>query len=238
MVVQTMKGGDRVRRFLFFVCCLAVLLCGCAPSDDLSGEVQSEEDTGGSSCDHTARLAYYEERAEELERELLALKTEIYVGRVEYEEKLGRLERELAELREETQGGEVPSGGTITPTPESDFRYTVGNGVATVTEYVGNARAVRIPSVLGGYPVRAIGDRAFADHTSLTSVIIPDSVEQIGWFSFAGCVMLERVAIPSSVTSVSYGAFQNCRQTLAVVCPSGSYAEQYARSYGFTVETA
>ena len=224
-----------MKKLLILWCALLLLLCGCGAS----GNEPPEAETGGTACDHTAQLAYYEQRAEALERELLALKTELYVSRVEYEEKLTRLENELENLREENPpSGEVPSGGAISSSPESDFRYTVGNGAATVTEYVGKAREVCIPSTLGGYPVRAIGDRAFAEQTSLASVVIPDGVEQIGWFSFAGCVMLGRVAIPASVTSVSYGAFQNCRQTLTVVCLSGSYAEQYARSYGFAVQTA
>lgn len=221
-----------MKRGLILWCVLLMLLCGCTVSgDEATGDEATGDETGGVSCDHTAQLAYYEQRAEELERELLALKTEIYVSRVEYEEKLTRLENELETLRED-----VPSGGTPTPSPTADFRYTVGNGVATVTEYVGNAREVCIPSALGGYPVRAIGDRAFADHTTLVSVVIPDGVEQIGWFSFAGCVLLDRVVIPPSVLSVSYGAFQNCRQTLTVVCVGGSYAEQYAISYGFAVQ--
>lgn len=223
-----------MKKIWALLCCLSVLLCGCAASDGGG----SEEGEGTTVCDHTARFAYYEELAETLEREILALKAELYVNRVEYEAELERLEAELESIRGEVQppDEELPAGGEITVSPESDFRYTVGNGVVTVTQYVGKDREVRIPSTLGGYPVRVIGDRAFADLVSPVSVTVPDGVTQIGWFGFSGCVMLERVALPASVTSIAYGAFQNCRQDLTLICPDGSYAEQYARSYGFAVE--
>ena len=78
--------------------------------------------------------------------------------------------------------------------------------------------------------------RAFADCRTLTAVAIPDGVTQIGWFAFSGCVMLERVTLPESLAAICYGAFQNCKSTLTVTCAVGSYAEQYAQSYGFAVK--
>ena len=44
-----------------------------------------------------------------------------------------------------------------------------------------------IPPTLGGKPVTSIGDFAFYNCSSLTSVTIPDSVKSIGYHAFDGC---------------------------------------------------
>jgi hypothetical protein len=83
-----------------------------------------------------------------------------------------------------------------------DYTYTITNGEATITGYTGAGGDVAIPDTLGGYPVIAIGNDAFRDHTSLTSITIPDSVISIGNNAFRGCTSLTSIAIPDSVTSI------------------------------------
>ena len=55
-----------------------------------------------------------------------------------------------------------------------------------------------------------IGDYAFGECYSLTSVVIPDSVTSIGYSAFAGCTSLTSVTIPSSVTYIEDTAFYDC----------------------------
>ena len=213
---------------------LCLLLCGCIRNEPQKEE--PEEPSGGSETGESAensetlraQLIYYEELVVDLQAELLNLKTELYASRVEYEARIAELEAQKA-----------PSGGGNGSSQASaDFQYTVTNGFATVTAYVGAETEVEIPATIDGYTVTAIGDRAFLDHFKLTSVTLPKTVTSIGWFAFSGCIALEQITVPAAVSSISYGAFQNCPSTMQMNCTSGSYAEQYARSYGIRVGTS
>ena len=57
--------------------------------------------------------------------------------------------------------------------------------------------------------VISIGDSAFENCTSLTSVTIPDSVTSIDYSAFENCTSLTSVTIPNSVTSICDSAFYN-----------------------------
>lgn len=58
--------------------------------------------------------------------------------------------------------------------------------------------------------VTSIGDYAFSDCNSLTSVVIPDSVTSIGNDAFSGCDSLASVVIPDSVTRIGDNVFSGC----------------------------
>ena len=76
-----------------------------------------------------------------------------------------------------------------------------------------------IPSTYNGLPVTRIGNSAFSDCTSLTSVTIPDSVTSIGNEAFLGCRNLTSITIPDSVTSIGSSAFRNCTNLTSVTIP-------------------
>ena len=75
--------------------------------------------------------------------------------------------------------------------------------------------SVTIPS-----SVTSIGESAFYNCSSLTSVTIPSSVTSIGKSAFYNCRSLTSVTIPSSVTSIGKSAFYNCRSLTSVTLPS------------------
>ena len=68
--------------------------------------------------------------------------------------------------------------------------------------------------------VTSIGDNAFADCSKLTSVTIPNSVTSIGSSAFYGCSSLTSVTIPNSVTSIGYYAFYECSSLTSVTIPN------------------
>ena len=68
----------------------------------------------------------------------------------------------------------------------------------------------------------SIGERAFYNCTSLTSVTIPSSVMSIGGSAFSGCTSLTSIEIPNSVTSIGYGAFYDCSSLKTINCEASS----------------
>ena len=67
--------------------------------------------------------------------------------------------------------------------------------------------------------VTSIGNYAFYNCTSLTSVSIPDSVTDIGEYAFMGCSSLINATIPNSVTSIGNYAFSDCTSLTSVSIP-------------------
>ena len=60
------------------------------------------------------------------------------------------------------------------------------------------------------YSVTSVGNSAFEDCISLTSITIPNSVTSIAGYAFNGCISLTSITIPNSVTSIGMCAFRHC----------------------------
>ena len=69
--------------------------------------------------------------------------------------------------------------------------------------------------------VTSIGDYAFACCSSLTSITIPNSVTSIGDFAFYECSKLTSITIPNSVTSIGKWAFKGCSSLKSIKIPKG-----------------
>jgi len=106
-----------------------------------------------------------------------------------------------------------------------DWTYTVSNNQATITGYTGAGGALTIPSELGGYAVKQVGNGwppVFGyQNTSVTSVIIPNSVTTIGDYAFSNCTGLTgTLTIPNSVTSIGISAFAGCTGLTSITIPN------------------
>lgn len=70
---------------------------------------------------------------------------------------------------------------------EGDFTYTVSGSEATITGYTNSGVNTNLvlPETLGGYPVVAIGNRAFENQNGLTSITISKDIRTLGEACFA-----------------------------------------------------
>ncbi|MBE6633653.1 MAG: leucine-rich repeat domain-containing protein [Ruminococcaceae bacterium] len=143
-----------------------------------------------------------------------------------YEKRIELLEAMLSYYEKQTEADRQQSA-----TEETLFTYSIENGIATVTGYTGRERHISVPAMLGGAPVRVIGESAFRNG-AFEEVYLPNGLERIDWFAFQGCRALRLVEIPASVSAIGYDAFSYCSNELRVRCPADSYAAGYAISAG------
>ena len=98
-------------------------------------------------------------------------------------------------------------------------KTVIKRGVTSIGDYAfdncTSLTSITIPS-----SVTSIGNRAFMNCTSLTSITIPSSVTSIGDLAFDNCTSLTSITIPSSVTSIGVGAFMACTSLTSITIPS------------------
>ena len=107
--------------------------------------------------------------------------------------------------------------------PWEDFRdnietIIINDGVTIIGDYAfydcNSLTSVTIPD-----SVTSIGDNAFYNCSSLIGITIPDSVSSIGSEAFYHCDCIKNISVPDSVTLISYGAFEHCYSLTSVTIP-------------------
>ena len=85
----------------------------------------------------------------------------------------------------------------------------------TLIAYISKEKNYIIPN-----SVTNIGDGAFWDCESLTSINIPDGVTNIGNGAFLGCKLLTNINIPDGVTNIGNAAFWGCESLTSINIPN------------------
>lgn len=88
-----------------------------------------------------------------------------------------------------------------------------------------------LTSIVISNSVVSIGDGAFK-FSSLSNIVIPDSMTSIGSGAFWGCCSLSNVVVPDSVTSIGNGAFRSCSSLSNVIIPNSVTSIGNSTFYG------
>ena len=102
---------------------------------------------------------------------------------------------------------------------ESIKKVIINDGVTSIGNYAfedcSSLTSIEIPN-----SVTSIGGQAFSNCSSLTSIEIPDGITSIEGGAFEYCSSLTSVTIPNSVTSIGGQTFQNCSSLTSVTIPN------------------
>ena len=112
----------------------------------------------------------------------------------------------------------------------------VADGVTSIGNYA-FSDCESLSSIVMPESVTSIGDYAFYYCTSLSSIDLPESVTSIGDRAFSYCHSLGSIDLPESVTSIGYEAFYDCESLSSIDLPEsvtsiGDRAFSYCHSLG------
>lgn len=118
--------------------------------------------------------------------------------------------------------------------PESDTPWFQNvDGVLYFDEslYDGSGE-LEVPAYVDGEPVTSLGKKCFAGCDTLTSVILPDTLQTIDDRAFANCPSLRGIFIPEQVTYIGTDAFFKCTALEAVSIPGSVNEIKSGAFYG------
>lgn len=101
------------------------------------------------------------------------------------------------------------------------FTYEIKNGEVTITGCAKNTTGkVVIPDTIEGYPVTAIGEKAFYQQGKITEVVLPDTVKTIHDYGFANCTSMTAIQLSAKLSQINYNAFYDCISLTGVHFPA------------------
>jgi hypothetical protein len=99
---------------------------------------------------------------------------------------------------------------------QAQYTFTTnGDGSLNIAQYTGPGGAVVIPDTTNDLPITSIGDAAFFNNSTLTSVMVGTNVASIAdqAFSYSS---LTTVTLPASVTNIAFDSFLDCNSLTAI----------------------
>ena len=102
---------------------------------------------------------------------------------------------------------------------DGEFVYYISNNNASVVGYIGDKKAVEIPSSVDDIPVTSISDNGFADVTTIESIKVPSSITNIGSFAFSYCTGLKSIELPQNLVTIGSYAFNHCTSLESCIIP-------------------
>ena len=110
----------------------------------------------------------------------------------------------------------------ISPKYSEGMTYSLNaDGTGYIVNNIGTCEdtILRVPPTYNNMPVLSIGDQAFRQKTTLTEIILPDSVKDIGGYAFSENPNLTNIAFGNGVTSIGTGAFYLCDGLTSLIFP-------------------
>lgn len=94
----------------------------------------------------------------------------------------------------------------------------IGSGVTSIGNYA-FYQCYSLTSITVPNSVTSIGSNAFQNCYALISITVQDGVTSIGASTFNNCYALTSITIPDGVTSIGAYAFQNCYVLISITVP-------------------
>ena len=111
--------------------------------------------------------------------------------------------------------------------PNNEIWYTSSNG-KVVTPKVSDAFGAKIVSntyaegkgvIQFDGNVTQIGEQAYINSQSLTSITLPNSVTSIDSWAFANCISLTNIVVSENISTIKAMAFQDCSSLTTITIP-------------------
>lgn len=107
---------------------------------------------------------------------------------------------------------------SIKPSGASQSTLTIKEGTVSVSPYISSGHSVytvNFPSSM-----KIIGDSAFAN-SYITTLTLPENVEEIGGSAFYTCTNLTTANIPGKVKKIPYRCFYSCSKLSSMTISEG-----------------
>lgn len=103
--------------------------------------------------------------------------------------------------------------------PSNHWIYQVRENRISITGFIGTPSVLEIPSVINNKIVSRIEEEAFLNYTSLTKVIIPDTVTYIGRAAFKDCNNLQEIILSNNIAEITKELFYGCSRLNKIDLP-------------------